>query len=95
MAKATTPPVPFATSAPPTAEMQAVGMSFLDVQEFAQHLLTLLQTQGQTVLDIVATGVRLIKAVTTRDMLGIFTELSKASVDIQALIAAIKLEFGI
>lgn len=102
MAKATTPPAPatppaapFSASAPPTAEMQAVGMSFLDVQEFAQHLLSLLQSQGQTVLDLVATGMKLVKAVTARDLLGIFTELNAATIDIQKLIDAIKAEFGI
>lgn len=87
-------PVNFAAmQATPT--MTSVGLSWVDIEVQVKHVLNLLQTQGETALEIVRGTIRLIKAVTNREMVAVFIELKALSVNIQALIAAIKAEFGI
>lgn len=78
-----------------TPMMASVGLSWVDIEVQVKHVLNLLQTQGETALEIVRGTIRLIKAVTNREMLAVFIELKALSVNIQALIVAIKAEFGI
>lgn len=79
----------------PTAEMQAVGLTFVDVLAVAQHVVNLLESQGKTCVEIAAGCLRLIKAVSGRQMLEVFAALRDLQDDVSVLIAAIKAEFGI
>ena len=82
-------------AAEPTAMMASAGLSFVDVLSVAQHVVKLLESQGQACLDIVAASLKLIKAVSGRDMLGCFAALREVTDDVTKLIAAVKEEFGI
>ena len=79
----------------PTAPMLAVGLSFPDVLEVAQHVVNLLESQGANALDVVRGMLKLIKAVSGRDMLGIFNTLGELRGDVAELIAAVRLEFSL
>ncbi len=82
-------------SAPPTPRMSAVGLGWPDIVNVGQHLLNLLETQGQAALEIVRDVMLLVKATTSGDYLEIFRLLNQTVVDITALIQAVKDEFGI
>jgi hypothetical protein len=82
-------------SLPPTPLMAGVGLSFVDVQEVAQGVIHLLQTQGDRALSVAKNTLLLIKAVSSRDMLVLFAAVNALSVDVPAIIAAVKLEFGL
>lgn len=88
-------PMPFSASAPPTPMMSQVGISFLDVKTQAEHVIHLLETQGANALEIVRGIIRMIAFFTARDMLGVFSELAAAHVNVQNLIQAVKDEFGL
>jgi hypothetical protein len=75
--------------------MLAVGLSFPDVLEVAQHVVNLLESQGANALDVVRGMLKLIKAVSGRDMLGIFNTLGELRGDVAELIAAVRLEFSL
>jgi hypothetical protein len=79
----------------PTAEMTAAGLSWPDVTDLAQHCIALLESQGPTALRLVGNTLRLIAAVSRRDMIEIFALLNATYTDVQKLVAAIKAEFGI
>jgi hypothetical protein len=85
----------FMRSAPPTQPMHAVGLSFDDIAVQAQHVVHLLQTQGDTALRVVTNTLKLVKAVTGRDMLTVFALINQETVDIQTLTKAIQDEFGL
>lgn len=85
----------FSTAAPPTAAMSAVALDWSGVKVFAEKAVKLIQDHGDEFLDLVDSGFRAFKSVTGRDMLGIFTALSDAQRDLQAIIAAIQLEFAL
>lgn len=91
------PPVTSAAyaSQPPTPQMQAVGLSFGDVVDYAQQAVDILQKHGDAAVGLLRTGFKLWVAISGRDFLGIMTELNKAVVDVQALIKAIQDEFGV
>lgn len=72
-----------------------VGFALVDVTALAQHVVHLLQTQGDLAIGVVTGILKLIKAATAKDMLSVFAQLNQSVVDIQALIAAVKEEFGI
>lgn len=76
-----------------TPEMAAVGLSWPDVETQVHHVLNLLQTQGDAALEVVKGLIKLVKLATARDMFGVMAQLQKSTVDIQALITAIKEEF--
>lgn len=82
-------------TATPTPLMASVSLSFVDVLAVADHVVHLLQTQGKTALEIVTGMLKLIRAVSGRDMLGIFTALRELQDDVSTLVAAIKAEFQI
>lgn len=73
----------------------APAFSLLDVQELAAHVIHLLQTQGDTAIDLVNTTLRLIQAATGRNMLAVFAELNNEIRDINKIVAAVKAEFNI
>lgn len=78
-----------------TPVMGLAGLSADDVLVQIRHVVNLLETQGDTVLDIVTGALKMVRYFSTRDMIGVFTELNKQVVNVQALIAAIKAEFGL
>jgi len=78
-----------------TPMMGSVGLSWLDLKSYAEHIVHLLQTQGETAIDAVDTAIRLVKLATLRDFVGIFAALQQEQKDVQAIIAAIRTEFGI
>ena len=78
-----------------TPKMGAVGLSWLDLKGYAQHLIHLLETEGDTAIDAVDTAIRLVKAVTDRDYPAIFLALQQEQKDVQAIIAAIRTEFNL
>jgi len=78
-----------------TPTMAKVGVNWLDIKGFAEHLIHLLQTEGETAIDLVDTSIRLVQAVTGRDYVAIFAALQKGQRDVTEIIAAVKAEFGI
>lgn len=80
-------------SAPPTPLMAGFSLSFVDVLAVADHVVKLLETQGKSCLEIVTGSLKMIRAVTNRDMLGVFTALRELQEDVSVLVAAIRLEF--
>lgn len=78
-----------------TQMMGAAGFSWDDVLVQAQHVVHLLQTEGDTALAIVTGTLKLVRYIAARDMLNVFAQLNATTVDVQALIAAIKAEFGL
>jgi hypothetical protein len=81
--------------APPTATMLAVGLNFPDVLDIAQHCVNLLESQGRNAMEIVKNMLKLVKAVSGRDLPTIFTALGELRGDVAELAAAIRLEFGL
>lgn len=79
----------------PTPMMVQYGFDWSKVIDYAKKSVKLLQEQGDTIVDIIQAGFIGIKAITNRDMLGIFAALSDVAVNTQKLIDAIKLEFGL
>lgn len=82
-------------SAPPTQTMASVGLSWDGILDVGQHVINLLESQGQLALGIVDNLVKMVAAVSGRDFLTVFALLNQTVVDVQALIAAIKAEFGL
>jgi len=78
-----------------TPMMASVGFSWLDVDAQARHVIHLLQTNGDTALNVVYGTVKLLKLATSHDMLGVLAQLNQSTVDIQALIQAVKDEFKV
>jgi hypothetical protein len=79
----------------PTPLMTEYGLSWPDVTDLAAHCIKLLESQGATALRMVGNILRMIKALSLRDMVEIFTLLNATYTDAVKLIAAIKAEFGI
>lgn len=86
---------PFTTSAPCPPAMAAVGLDWSGVKTFAEKSIRLIQDHGAEFLDLIDAGFRAFKAVTSRDFLGIFAAMTDANRDLNAIIAAIKDEFGL
>lgn len=82
-------------STPPTPAMGAVGLSFSGVLEFAKKSVKLLQDHGDEVIGLVDAGFRAFKAVTGKDFATLFLALNDANRNAQAIIDAVKAEFGI
>ena len=78
-----------------TPMMASVGFSWVDVDVQAKHVIKLLQEHGDSALNVVYGIVKLIKLATSRDLLGVFAQLNQSTVDIQALIQAVKDEFKV
>lgn len=77
---------------PPAKKIQ---FSWSDVEVQARHVIHLLETEGERAIRIVKSTITIIYCVSNRDMVGVFVELNKVSVDVQALIKAIKDEFNL
>jgi hypothetical protein len=82
-------------AAPPTAMMMSVGLNFPDVLDIAQHCVNLLETQGANAREIVKNLLKLVKAVSGRDMVGVLTSLNELRGDVTELVAAIRAEFSL
>ena len=80
---------------PPTPMMAGVGFSFSNVLDYARHTVHLLQTTGDTFLDMAYQGWVLWQAFAAKDYGKIISALSAERRDVEAAIAAIKEEFGI
>lgn len=80
---------------PPTPMMAGVDLDWSGVIAYARGAIRFLKEHGDTAIDALEAGFRAFKAITGRDMMGIFAALSELTVDVQNLIAAIREEFGI
>ena len=78
-----------------TSAAHLASLSWPDVTGVANHVVNLLESQGQAVVTIVRNLLKMIAAFTTRDMTEVFRLANEEYVDIQALTAAIKVEFGL
>lgn len=87
-------PAAFASMAVP-APMAAVGLDWSGVVAYARGAIRFLQDHGETAIHAVEAGFRAFKAITQRDMMGIFAALSEVTVDVQKLIEAVREEFGL
>lgn len=77
----------------PTPVMSTVGLDWLGIQGTVDHVLNLLESQGEAAVGIVRNLLKLVAAVTGRDMLLVFRLANELYVDVAALIAAIRAEF--
>jgi hypothetical protein len=82
-------------SLPPTPLMGQVGLSFGGLVEFARKAINLLQTTGDTFIDLLETGFKLWSAISSRDLGGILRAFSDGQRSVEAIIKAIRDEFGI
>lgn len=82
-------------SLPPTPLMGSVGLTFGSLLDYAKHAVHLLQTTGDTFLDLLDVSFRMWSAVSSRDLSGILRAFSDGRRDVESIIAAIKAEFGI
>lgn len=87
-------PVAYA-SLPPTPMMQSVGLSFSGLVEFARKAVHLLETTGDTFVDLLEDGFKLWSAVSSRDLSGVLAAFASGQKNVEAIIAAIRAEFGI
>jgi len=78
-----------------TPTMAKVGVNWLDIKGFAEHLVHELQAEGETAIDLVDTAIKLVQAATQRDYVAIFAALNKGEKDIQEIIDSIRSEFGL
>lgn len=90
-----TMPQPIKPFGAPTAKMQAVGMSWTDITVFVEHLISLLESHGPMMINMVRNGLKMVQAITDRDLSEIIKLTMQFNVDIRALIAAIRAEFGL
>lgn len=98
-------PLIFADEAPPamsgTAEetptpvMGFFGINLDNIQEIVNHVINLLESQGQEAVSVVNGIMKVLRAVTGRDMTGVFTALSEVTDDVTDIITAVKEEFGL
>ncbi len=85
----------FCTTAPLPATMKAVGLDWSGVRVYAAKSIKLIQDHGDEFLDLIDAGFKAFTAVTGRDFVGVFAAINAAQRDLQAIIAAIKLEFDL
>lgn len=85
----------FDASGEPTLIMGLFGIDFTDITGMVEHVVKLLEDQGENVLSIVKGLLSFVRAVSQRDLASIFAIIQQEKVDIQELITAIKDEFGI
>jgi hypothetical protein len=78
-----------------TEPMKTVGLSWINVNEYAEDVLGFIKDNGETSLDFVRTTIKLIKAVSGKDYPAITACLNQEKVDITALITAFETEFGL
>lgn len=72
-----------------------VGLSLDEVKGLAQHAVNLLESHGEHAVNTAVGILRLVRFAAARDMLGVFAQLNQTSVDVKALIAAVRAEFGL
>lgn len=87
---------------PPTEQMVAAGFGFPDLIGYATNAVDFLEKHAAGSIEILRDSVELLRTgfrmwgwISQRDFMSIMLELNKATVDVQALIQAIKDEFGI
>lgn len=85
----------FDDTAEPTPMMGLFDINFADITGMVEHVVKLLEEQGENVLSIVKGLLSFVRAVSQRDLASIFVIIQQEKVDIQELITAIKDEFGI
>lgn len=83
----------FNASAPLTDPMVNCGIDWLGVKSFAESAINLIQNHGDVFKDMITTAFKAFTAVTGRDYAGIISCLMQEKLDVDAAIAAIKLEF--
>ena len=87
-------PVAYA-SLPPTAQMMGAGLSFGSLVEWARKAVNLLQTTGDTFVDLLEDGFRMWQAISSRDLSGILAAFASGKDNVEIIVKAIKDEFGI
>jgi phage-related protein len=85
-------PVSYA-SLPPTPMMQSVGLSFGSLVEWARKAVNLLQTTGDTFVDLLEDGFRMWQAISSRDLSGILAAFASGKDNVEIIITAIRNEF--
>lgn len=87
----------FATTCtePTTAAMQAVGFDWFSLEKYAAEAIHALQTSGDSVIDLIHQGFVMWAAISGRDLAGIMAAFASGQRDVNAIIAAIKAEFGL
>ncbi len=83
----------FNMTAPITDQMRGAGIDWSGVKAYAVDAINLLQNHGDLFKGMICLGFKAFTQVTGHDYAGIIASLSEAQVDVQAVIAAIKLEF--
>lgn len=81
-------------SAEPTPVMAAVGLDWLGVRDVIDHVLEQLEKHGPAALNVARGCLKLVAAVSGRDMVEVFRLANEIYVDVAALIAAIRAEFA-
>lgn len=87
-------PVAYA-SLPPTPQMMGAGLSFGSLVEYARKAVNLLETTGDTFVDLLEDGFRLWQAVSNRDLSGVLAAFASGRDNVEKIVKAIKDEFGI
>lgn len=82
-------------SVPATAEMHKVGISFLDVEGYAQKAIDLLNSTGTQWVALLHDGFLVYQGITGKDFSAVLTSLNDANANAQTIIDAIKATFGI
>jgi len=70
-------------------------MTFSDVKYLAANIIDHLEKEGETYIHAARTILKLIQAISSRDMIGIMTQINSLQVDVKKLVVAIKEEFGL
>lgn len=83
------------TALPATPAMHKVGITFFDVEAYAQKVIDLVEKTGRQFVALLHDGFKLYQAVTEKDFAAIFAALSDAKDNGESIIAAIKEVFGI
>lgn len=78
-----------------TPQMETVGLDWFGVNGVVQHVIHLLETEGPQAAKVCADILKLVNGVVPFDLTAIISALMAGSVDVQKLIADIRIEFGI
>lgn len=78
-----------------TQMMGSIGLSWSDITSTVNHVVNMIQNDGETVLDFAKNTLKLVAAVADRDLGTILTSFQGAKTDITKLIVDIKAEFGL
>lgn len=78
-----------------TPLMATAGLSFIDVAEVVGHVANLLEKDGALVADLARNTLKMVQAVTSRNLVGVIQALTELNADFKQIAADIRAEFGI